>query len=207
MLTVTLDALEREVKRCSDCSLTNEYRALLDTLDEALLTQELVDYLCKMIVAKKYVWEIRFDHLRPLLLNPMVKQFDLKSFFAENFSRSRRVCMKMYFLRGYAMYASEKETTLLCEKLITALTKVHDYIDYADIMSEYGLKYLLRIYQYPCFSKAWETARCEYEKIHPFLRGYFTTNEKLRHVLLLSPEEVRRRQQQFINELREKNGG
>ena len=205
-MEVTVQELEREVKRCSDCGLTVEYRMLLDALDEASLTQELVDYLCGMIVAKKYIWEIHFAHLRPLLLNPMAKQFDLKQFFAERFSRSRRLCMKMYFLRGYAMYASAEEVTRMCGKFVAALTKGHDYIDYMDIMSEYGLPYLLRTYQYPCFVQAWETALRESEKIHQHLRGYMTTNESLRHVRLLSVKEVFRRQQQFIAEIRERNG-
>lgn len=205
-MQVTLEALENEVKKCSDGFLTREYREMLDTLDYEPLTQELVDYLCKMVVAKKYFWEIHFEHLRPLLLNPMAKQFDLMCFFAERFSRSRRLCMKMYFLRGYAMYASVEEVTWMCGKFIAALSKGHDYIDYMDIMSEYGLPYLVRTYQYPCFVQAWETAQREYVKIHPLLRGYLTTNEKLRHVQLLSTEDVYRRQHLFIAEIRERNG-
>lgn len=206
-MAVTLDALEREIKRCSDCGLTVEYRALLDALDEAPLTQEIVDYLCRMIVAKKYIWEIHFDHLRPLLINPMAKQFDLKLFYAERFGRSRRLCMKMYFLRGYAMYASEEEVTKLCSKFTQALSKNHDYIDYMDIMSEYGLAYLVRTHNYPCFVEAWNQAQSEYKKIHPNLRGYATTDARLRHVNLLSTGEIWLRQMQFIAELREKNGG
>ena len=209
MLTVTLDALEREVKRCSDGSLTNEYRALLDTLDEALLTQELVDYLCKMIVAKKYFWEIHFEHLRPLLLNPTALNFDLKAYYAERFSRSRRLCMKMYFMRGYAMYASEQEVTAMCAKFVQSLKRGHDYIDYMDIMSEYGMQYLVREYGYSCFTKAWQTAQKEFEKIHPYLRGYATTDARLRHVNLLSHAEVAKRQrlfQQYIQAKRRCDG-
>lgn len=205
-MEVTLQDLEREVKRCSECGLTVEYRMLLDALDEVSLTQELVDYLCRMIVAKKYVWEIHFAHLRPLLLNPMAKQFDLKQFFAERFSRSRRLCMKMYFLRGYAMYACEEETSKLCSKFAQALSKNRDYIDYIYIMSEYGLQHLVRSYNYPCFVDAWAKAQSEYEKIHPHLHGYATTDARLRQVSLLSSEEVLRRQQLFIAELREKYG-
>ena len=206
-MLVTVEALEREVKRCSDGILTIEYRTLLDALDDYPLTQEIADYLCKMIIAKKYIWEIRFDHLRPLLLNQTAKRFDLKHFYAERFSRSRRLCMKMYFLRGYAMYASEEETEKLCGKFIKALTKTYDYIDYMDIISENGLQYLVRTYQYPCFFEAWETAQREYEKIHPYLRGYMTTNAKLRHVQLLSSEEVWHCQQMFIDEPRKRNRG
>lgn len=206
-MTVVLEALESEATRCSDGILTKQYRSMLDALDDQALTQELVDYLCKMIVAKKYFWEIHFEHLRPLLLNSTAINFDLKAFYAERFNRSRRLCMKMYFMRGYAMYASEQETALMCEKFERAIRKGHDYIDYMDIMSEYGLAYLVRTYNYPCFVEAWDTAQREYEQIHPKLRGYATTDAKLRHVNFLSTEEVWQRQMQFIAELREKNGG
>ena len=203
---VTVDKLEAALKWCSDGHLTDEYQMMLDTLDQAPLTKELVDYLCNLIVAKKYVWEIHFAHLRPLLLNPTAVQFDLKSFYEERFKRSRRLCMRMYFMRGYAMYASEQETTVMCKKFEQSLRKGHDYIDYMDIMSEYGMQYLVREYGYSCFQQAWQTAKEEYMKIHPYLRGYATTDARLRSVNLLGTGEVLRRQQMFIAELREKYG-
>ena len=205
-MVVTVDKLEAALKWCSDGHLTDKYRMMLDTLDQAPLTKELVDYLCKLIVAKKYFWEIRFAHLRPLLLNPTAVQFDLKSFYEERFKRSRRLCMRMYFMRGYAMYASEQETAVMCVKFEQSLRKGHDYIDYMGIMSEYGMQYLVREYGYSCFQQAWQTAKEEYMKIHPYLRGYATTDARLRSVNLLGTGEVLRRQQMFIAELREKYG-
>ncbi|MBR6570019.1 MAG: hypothetical protein IKL25_08730 [Clostridia bacterium] len=201
MMNIKVEQLETEVKRCSDGILTKEYRAMLDALDECPLTQELVDYLCSMIVSKKHFWEIHFEHLRPLLLNPTAVQFDLKSFYEERFKRSRRLCMRMYFMRGYAMYASEQETAVMCEKFERSLKNGHDYIDYTDIMSEYGMQYLVREYGYRCFQQAWQTAQEEYMKIHPYLRGHVTTNARLRYVKLLSDAESMRRHHLFLQYL------
>jgi len=201
----SIDMLEKEHKRCSDGGLTVEYRKLLDALDSYPLTQELINYLCSVIISKRHIWEIRFDHLRPLLLNPTARSFDLQAFYLERFKRSRRLCMRMYFLRGYAMYAAPEDVAILCDRFEAALRKGHDYIDYMDIMSENGLLYLVRTYDYTCFHSAWKTAQEEYEKINPLLRGYQTTNECLRHVQLLSHAEVYRRQQMVIRELQMKN--
>lgn len=206
MMDMRVEALQREVRRCSDGAMTPEYRALLDALDDVPLTQELVDYLCRMIVAKKYIWEIHFDHLRPLLLNSTTKQFDLKAFFAERFSRSRRLCMKMHFLRGYAMYATEVEVDCLCRKFITALGKGQDYVDYIDIMSEAGgVPYLVRTYGYACFHDAWNTAQAEYARLNPLLRGHTTIDARLRHVNLISAEESYKRHRLFIEELKRRS--
>lgn len=200
-MEISVERLEAEIKRCSDGILTKEYRAMLDALDVFPLTQELVDYLCSKIVSKKHFWEIRFDHLRPLLLNPSAMNFDMKAFYEERFKRSRRLCMRMYFLRGYTMYAKQAEVAVLSNKFEAAMKKGHDYIDYMDIMSENGLLYLVRTYGYGCFHEAWQTAQTEYAKISPYLRGYITTDERLRNVQLLSTEEVMRRQSLFLKEL------
>lgn len=104
------------------------------------------------------------------------------------------------------MYASEEEVSKLCEKFAQALSKNHDYIDYMDIMSENGLPYMVQTYHYQCFSYVWDIAQREYGRIHPHLRGYMTTDSRLRHVNILSTEEVWCRQQLFIAELRAKNG-
>ena len=80
-----LSELERTFKKCSDCLLHPDYIANLNKLNNIELSQELIDYLCDKATSKKHIWEIRFDHLRILLLNPSAKAFDLKEFYFENY--------------------------------------------------------------------------------------------------------------------------
>ena len=192
--------LERTFKKCSDCALHPEYTALLQELDKIDLTQELVDYLCAKATSKKHIWEIRFDHLRILLRNPTSQAFDLKGFYLENLKKSRRPAIKMFFIRGYAAYASEAELIPVMEKFRKNLEGPCGYIDFNYILSIAGLPYLVKTYGYPCFTQTLEKANQEHDKISASLRGYFTLNENMEQVNLLSPEECRKRMEAFLRE-------
>lgn len=195
-----LSELEKKFKKCSDCGLHPEYVALLKQLDNMNLTQELVDFLCAKATSKKHIWEIRFDHLRILLRNPSSQVFDLKGFYLENLKKSRRLAIKIFFIRGYAIYASEEEMIPVMEKFRKNIEGPCSYIDYNYILSVAGLPYLVETYGYSCFVQALEKANQEYAKISSWLRGYFTLNENLEQVNLISPEESRKRMQAFLNE-------
>ena len=197
--------LERTFKKCSDCALHPEYSALLRKLDNMMLTQELVDYLCEKATSKKHIWEMGFEHLRVLLLHPSVKAFDLKAFYFENLQTCRRLAMKIFYIRGYAIYASEEELNPVMEKFRKNLEKNHDYIDYNYILSVAGIPYLVNTYRYDCFVKTFEKAVEEYERINPLLRGYFTLNTNLEQVDLLPPEEIRRRSELFLENRQNKD--
>lgn len=190
--------LERTFKKCSDCLLHPEYSALLKQLDNIKLTQELVDFLCTKATSKKHIWEIRFDHLRILLRNPSSQAFDLKNFYFENLKKSRRPALKIFYIRGYAVYACEEELIPVMEKFSRNLEGPCGYIDYNYILSIAGLPYLVETYGYSCFVQTLEKANQEYAKISSSLRGYFTLNENLEQVNLISPEESLRRMQAFL---------
>ena len=192
-----LSDLERTYVKCSDGALDPEYAALLRQLDDMCLTQELVDFLCEKMTSKKHFWEIHFDHLRVLLRNPSAKAFDLKDFYLERIKKSRRLAMKIFLIRGYAIDASEAELIPIMQRFQQSLKKNHDYIDYNYILSVAGLPYLVNTYGYDCFADALVTAKQEHERIDPLLRGYFTLNENLEQVSLLSIEEVFRRSRLF----------
>ena len=83
------------------------------------------------------------------------------------------------------------------KKLQQLLEKNHDYIDYEYILSVAGLSYLVEKYDYTCFKETIETAKIEYQKIDPLLRGYFTLNEKIEHINLISNEEALKRTKEF----------
>ncbi len=198
-----LSALERSFKKCSDCLLHPDYIASLNKLYNIELSQELIDYLCNKITSKKHIWEIRFDHLRILLLNPSAKAFDLKEFYFENLKKCRRLAMKIFYIRGYAIYASEEELNPVMEKFCRNLEKNHDYIDYNYILSVAGLPYLVDLYKYDCFAQVLKKAEEEHEKIDPLLRGYFTLNSNMEQVNLLTVEEVQKRSKQFLDKLKD----
>ena len=199
-----LSELERTFKKCSDCLLHPDYIANLNKLYHIELSQELIDYLCNKITSKKHIWEIRFDHLRILLLNPSAKAFDLKEFYFENLKKCRRLAMKIFYIRGYAIYASEEELNPVMEKFRKNLDKNHDYIDYNYLLSVAGIPYLVDTYGYDCFVRTLEKAEEEHQQIDPLLRGYFTLNINLEQVNLLSTEEVIWRSERFLEKCRNK---
>ena len=198
-----LSALESSFKKCSDCILHPDYVSCLNKLYDIKLSQEYIDYLCKIITSKKHIWEIQLEHLRILLLNPSAKAFNLKGFYFENLKKCRRLAMKIFFIRGYAIYASEEELNPVMEKFCRNLEKNHDYIDYNYILSVVGLPYLMDLYKYDCFAQALKKAEEEHEKIDPLLRGYFTLNSNMEQVNLLTVEEVQKRSKQFLDKLKD----
>ncbi len=193
-----LSELERTFKKCSDCLLHPDYIALLNKLYNIELTQELVDYLCDKATNKKHIWEIRFEHLRILLLNPSAKAFNLKDFYFENLKKIRRLAMKIFYIRGYAIYASEEELNPVMMKFRNNLVKNHDYIDYNYLLSVAGIPYLVDVYGYDCFVKTLENAEEEHRQIDPLLQGHFTLNENLEQINLLPIEEARHRMREFL---------
>ena len=197
--------LENAFQKCSDCLLHPEYTVLLQQLDDIELTQPLVDYLCDKATSKKLIWELRFDHLRILLRNPSAQSFDLKTFYRENLKKSRRPAMKIFWIRGYAMYASEKELNPIMEKFRKNLDGPHGTADINDILSVAGLPYLVKTYGYPCFEQTLEKAKETQLKVHPLLRDYYTLNERMEEVGLLSPEERHKRTMAYLEEQRSKN--
>ena len=198
MDTFLLTELERTFKKCSDCALHPEYAALLKRLDTIELTQELIDFLCAKATSKKHIWEIRFDHLRILLCNPTSQHFDLKDFYLENLKKSRRPAIKIFFIHGYALYASEEEMIPVMAKFRKNLEGPCGYLDFNYILSAAGLPYLAQTYGYSCFRESLDKAHLEHSRISPSLQGYFTLNENMEQVNLISAEEAGKRMKTFL---------
>ncbi len=202
MNDVLLSDLKCALNKCSDCILHPEYISLLNKLCHINLSHELIDYLCNIVTSKEHIWEIRLKHLRVLLLNPSASAFDLKKFYFENLKKCQRLAMKIFFIRGYAIYASEEELNIVMDKFCKSLEKNHDYINYNYILSIAGLPYLVDKYGYVCFVRALEKAEEEHKKIDPLLRGYFTLNENFECVNLLPIEKAHKKTQQFLEKHR-----
>jgi hypothetical protein len=99
--------------------------------------------------------------------------------------------MKLFYIRGYAMYATEAELERVMDKFCVSLEKMHDYTDYNEILSVAGLPYLVKTYGYECFLKAYEKALDESTKV-PCLLGCFTLNERMELVRHATAEEMKR---------------
>ena len=171
--------LEQTYSKCSDCMLHPDYVSNLNKRYNIELTKDLVDYLCDKIASKKHIWEIRFYHLRILLLNSSAKAFNLKDFYFERLIKCRRLALKIFFIRGYAIYATEEELIPVMEKFRKSLANNHDYIDYNYLLSVAGIPYLVDTYGYDCFVRTLEKAEEEHQIIDPLLHGFFTINEEL----------------------------
>lgn len=193
----------RENYRYSDFYLPDErYEQYLRLLRTEPLTQELVDYLCSQIdnPKSKRSCELRFIHLQPLFLNPTAAQFDLKDYIYDHLKKSRRPWLRLFYIRAYAIYATESEVDSVISKFEDMMRKYHDYQDFSQILSEAGLPYLVQKYNYPCFKRAFATAIQEYTHINSHLKGLFTRNEDGDMFSLLSEEEIRQRYNLYLEE-------
>lgn len=197
MMAETLAQLQSLLKRCSGSCLLPEYRSQLDELRGQTLTRELVDFLCERATDVKTWPEVRFEHLRILLLNESARGFDLKQWYLNGWKRGR-LWLRVFFLRGYAMYATEQELEPLMKRLCGLLEKCHDYVDYAYLLSHGGLLHLLERYGYPCIRETCEVAQRENRRIDPLLRGRWTLNGQLEKVNLVSAGTAVAREQAFV---------
>ncbi len=200
----------QESYRYADCYLPDpNYEQHLLRARQEPLTQDLVDYLCGKIDSPKNKRDcnLRFIHLQPLMLNPTVTDFDLGQYFREHAIKARRLWLRLFFLRAYALFATESDLAPLMRKFEDALRKTHDHQEYEQILSPAGLPYLVKHYGYDCFRSALETAQKEYEQVPPLLRGHFTLTEDGDMVTLLSQEEIKRRYAQYLSEINQDTGG
>ena len=161
--------------RYSDYYIPDErYEQYLRKCYTEPLTQEIVDYLCSQIdkPKNKRSCELRFIHLQPLFLNSTAQNFDLKDYLYSHLTKSRRLWLKLFYIRTYSIFATEIELIPIMKKFEISLQKMHDYQDYEQILSKAGLPYLCKKYGYDCFNHALAVAEKEYLNIDPLLRGF-----------------------------------
>ncbi len=194
-----LEQLKEYYPKCSNGDMHPKYKNALDSLMTIELSQKHIDFLCEIIISKKHFWEFRFEHLRILLLNNSAHRFDLKNFFFDNYKHSRQLVMKLFFIRGYAIYATEEDLNQIMNNYCRLLLNNHDYINYEYILSTGGLPYLVEKYKYECFKNTLKAAHNEYLKISPLLRGYFTLNSKLELIEILSKEAIKVRTEEYLS--------
>ena len=122
-------------------------------------------------------------------------QYDLKDFFLLAFKKERYLDMRLVAIRGFAVYATEKEIIPLMKKFLEILIKVpthtpYNYQEYEMLRSKFGFPYLVEKYGYDCFKKAFTQLEKQYNDMPNECKGFFTLDENGLHVSLMSSKEI-----------------
>lgn len=123
------------------------------------------------------------------------QKYDLKKFFLSAFKKERYLDMRLTAIRGYAIYASEKEIAPLMKKFIDILVKIpsrtpYNYQEYEMLRSKFGLPYLVEQYRYDCFKEALNQLEKQYNDMPDECKGFFTLDENGIYVALMTREEI-----------------
>lgn len=123
------------------------------------------------------------------------QKYDLKEFFLSAFKKERYLDMRLTAIRGYAIYASEKEIYPLMKKFIDILVKIpsrtpYNYQEYEMLRSKFGLTYLVEQYRYDCFKEALDQLEKQYNDMPDECKGFFTLDENGIYVALMTREEI-----------------
>ncbi|MCR8744305.1 hypothetical protein [Romboutsia lituseburensis] len=123
------------------------------------------------------------------------QKYDLKEFFLRAFKKERYLDMRLTAIRGYAIYASEKEIAPLMKKFIDILVKIpsrtpYNYQEYEMLRSKFGLPYLVEQYRYDCFKEALNQLEKQYNDMPDECKGFFTLDENGIYVALMTREEI-----------------
>lgn len=123
------------------------------------------------------------------------QKYDLKEFFLSAFKKERYLDMRLTAIRGYAIYASEKEIAPLMKKFIDILVKIpsrapYNYQEYEMLRSKFGLPYLVEQYRYDCFKEALDQLEKQYNDMPDECKSFFTLDENGIYVALMTREEI-----------------
>ena len=123
------------------------------------------------------------------------QKYDLKEFFLSAFKKERYLDMRLTAIRGYAIYASEKEISTLMKKFIDILAQIpsrtpYNYQEYEMLRSKFGLPYLVEQYRYDCFKEALDQLEKQYNDMPDECKGFFTLDENGIYVALMTREEI-----------------
>ncbi len=143
----------------------------------------------------------RREILRQILCNPPAES---KHFFGEAFKKERNLDMKLYAVRGYAAYASEKEVSVLMDKLLELLKKraektPYNYSEYEPMRSVFLMPYLLERYPYPCFHVFNEQLEKQYNDMPDCFKNIFTLDHEGHVHEIRDSEEVKQSLENFWN--------
>lgn len=152
--------------------------------------------------------EIYFQEKEIFKRNTILKQLvldvpaDAKDFFLKVFKKERYLDMKLSAIRGYAVYADEKEVSVLTYKLLELLKKraestPYNYTEYEPMRSVFLMPYLLEHYSYECFKVFNLQLEKQYDDMPDCFKNIFTLDELGNAHSLRDKEEVERSWQVF----------
>lgn len=133
-----------------------------------------------------------------------------KEFFLAAFKKERYLDMRLTAIRGYAIFATEKEIEPLMKKLTEILRKIpqttpYNYQEYEMLRSAYLMPYLLEKYGYACFKKFNQQLNLQYDDMPDLFKGIFTCDEKGNCIQLLSQQESEERWKAIHDEILSKS--
>ncbi|MGE8433378.1 hypothetical protein [Chryseobacterium joostei] len=106
----------------------------------------------------------------------------LHSFFELAYKKERYLDMKIYALRGLALFSEEKEMEKLVNKLKGTLAKreqttPYNYQEYELLRGKNALPFLVEKYKYTSFKDLLQQVNEQYERMPEAFKGHFTTDE------------------------------
>lgn len=156
------------------------------------------EHLMEIYFQEKYVSK-RNEILRQLLLDIPV---NAKDFFFKAFKKERYLEMKLSAVRGYAVFATEGEVSVLMTKLLELLKKrpektPYNYTEYEPMRSVFLMPYLLEHYDYECFRIFNTQLEKQYDDMPDCFKGIFTLDELGNVCSLRDKEEVQKSWRDF----------
>ncbi len=133
-----------------------------------------------------------------------------KDFFLAAFKKERYLDIRLTAIRGYAIFATEKEIEPLVKKMTEILMKrpqttPYNYQEYEMLRSAYLMPYLLEKYGYACFKEFNHQLNLQYDDMPELFKGIFTCDENGNSIQLLSKQESEERWKAIHDEILSKS--
>ena len=156
----------------------------------------------------EHLMEIYFQEKEAFKRNKILKQLvldmpvDGKDFFLKAFKKERYLDMKLSAVRGYAVYATEEEVSILMTKLLDLLKKrpektPYNYTEYEPMRSVFLMPYLLEHYDYACFRTFDMQLEKQYDDMPDCFKNIFTLDELGNVHTIRDKEEVEKSWRDF----------
>lgn len=178
-----------------------DFRDALYQLDTENLTSENTDVLIKIYKTTKQI-DYRNRILKLLYTH---NSSDLQEFFEGAYKKERYLDMKIYALRGLALFSNEKYIEKLVNKLKLILAKreettPYNYQEYELLRGKNALPFLVDTYNYNCLKELLQQVNEQYERMPDAFKGHFTTDENGEITNLRTPAENSKLITAFFNQ-------
>ncbi|MEG1216102.1 MAG: hypothetical protein RSD86_05200 [Chryseobacterium sp.] len=178
-----------------------DFRNALYNLESGDLTPENFESLIRIYTTTKQI-DYR-NRILKLLYNQTYPK--LQSFFELAYKKERYLDMKIYALRGLALFSEEKDIEKLVNKLKVTLAKreqttPYNYQEYELLRGKNALPFLVEKYKYTSFKDLLEQVNEQYDRMPEAFKGHFTTDENGETVNLKTAEESSKLLRDFFDQ-------